>query len=87
MQMRENFVAKQADINLELIDSLYHYFLIKQTYKMNPYQMFGCRKLKIAPTIDVSELEIHNLINITQLGERLIRDGRVGLIIMMAGHS
>jgi len=54
---------------------------------MNPYQMFGCTKFKIAPTIDVAELEIHNLINITQLGQRLLRDGRVGLIIMMAGHS
>lgn len=54
---------------------------------MNPYQMFGCTKFKIAPTIHVAELEIHNLINITQLGERLLRDGQVGLIIMMAGHS
>lgn len=54
---------------------------------MNPYQMFGCSKFKLAPTIDVGELELHNLINITQMGESLLRDGRVGLIIMMAGHS
>jgi len=80
-------VASQADIDLELVDSLYHYFLLKQTYKANTYQIFGCKKFKLAPSIDVSELEATNIRGISLVGEQLLKEGRVCLFVMMAGHS
>ena len=67
------------------MDSLYHFFV--SSSRPRAVSSLFAPGVKVPPAIDVAQIELHNLIGVAQLGEELVRAGKVGLVLMLAGHT
>lgn len=69
------------------MDSLYHYFVVKEKGQNSPQLFLGEGKVTEPPLIDIAELKKQHLSELADEGIHLLKMGKVGLVIMMAGHA
>jgi hypothetical protein len=56
LPLREQFVANQEEIDMELMDSLYHYFIVKHNLQADPHLFLGPARITPPPLIDLAQI-------------------------------
>lgn len=69
------------------MDSLYHYFVVKQKGQVNPEMFMGNFDIITPPLINISEIKKEHLGELSGRGLEKLRKGKTALVLMLAGSS